>query len=42
MVHGLHCCVEEYGNEDDFVVCKIDLRNAFNLVSRQVLLDECN
>ena len=42
VVHGLRCCVEEQGNEDDLVVTKIDLRNAFNLVSRQMLLDECN
>ena len=28
-------------NDKDFVVMKIDLRNAFNLVSRQALLDEC-
>ena len=27
--------------EDDFVVAKIDMRNAFNLVSRQAFLDEC-
>ena len=28
-------------NANDFVVMKIDLQNAFNLVSRQALLDEC-
>ena len=27
--------------EDDFVVGKIDMRNAFNLVSRQAFLAEC-
>ena len=27
--------------EEDFVVFKIDIHNAFNLVSRQALLDEC-
>ena len=41
IVHGLHMCVEEHGNDNDFVVMKIDLRNAFNLVSRQALLEEC-
>lgn len=41
IVHGLRMCVEEHGNENDFVVMKIDLRNAFNLVSRQALLEEC-
>ena len=27
--------------EEDFVVFKIDMQNAFNLVSRQAVLDEC-
>ena len=26
---------------EDFVVFKIDMQNAFNLVSRQAVLDEC-
>ena len=41
MIHGLHGCVEAHCNDEDFVVLKIDLRNAFNLVSRQAFLDEC-
>ncbi|KAL5506409.1 hypothetical protein EMCRGX_G008040 [Ephydatia muelleri] len=41
IVHGLRICIEDHVNEYDFVVMKIDLRNAFNLVSRQALLDEC-
>ena len=41
MVHGLRCCVEEHWTDGDFVVLKIDLHNAFNLVSRQAILDEC-
>eukprot|EP00731_Ephydatia_muelleri_P022369 Em0014g960a len=41
IVHGLRSCIEEHQNEQDFVVMKIDVRNAFNLVSRQALLDEC-
>ena len=28
-------------NDDDFAMCKIDLTNAFNMVSRQALLEEC-
>ena len=32
--------MEEHGNDNDFVVMKIDLQNAFNHVSRQALLDE--
>ena len=39
--HELHICVEEHGNDNDFVVIKIDLWNAFNLASCQALLDEC-
>ena len=42
IVHGLRSCIEEHQNEHDFVVMKIDLRNAFNLVSCQALLDECS
>ena len=34
-------CVEENVNENDSVVMKIDLRNDFNLVSRQALLEQC-
>ena len=41
IVHGLSMCVEEHGNDNDSVVMKIDFRNAFNLVSRQALLEEC-
>ena len=41
IVHGLRMCVEEHGNDNDFIVMKIDLRNAFNLVSCQALLEEC-
>ena len=42
IVHGLRDCVEEHWNERDFVVMKVNLCNAFNLVSRQALLDECS
>ncbi|KAL5502816.1 hypothetical protein EMCRGX_G009650 [Ephydatia muelleri] len=42
IVHGLRSSMEDHQNEQDFVVMKIDLRNAFNLVSRQALLDECS
>ena len=34
-------CVEEHGNDNDFIVMTIDLRNVFNLVSGQALLVEC-
>ena len=40
IIHGLGICVEDYGNDDDLLM-KIDLWNAFNLVYHQALLDEC-
>ena len=42
IIHGLRHCVEEHWMDEDFAVMKIDMRNAFNLVSRQALLDECS
>ena len=33
--------MDEHWDSDDVVVLKIDMKNAFNLVSRQALLDEC-
>ena len=41
VIHGLRACMEGHWNDDDFAVVKVDMRNAFNLVSRQALLDEC-
>ena len=41
MVHGLRKCIENHWDDEDFVVLKIDMRNAFNLVSRYALLQEC-
>ena len=43
IIHGvLVCrCVQDHWNDDDFVLCKIDLTNAFNMVSCQALLEEC-
>ena len=41
IIHGVHRCVQDYWNDDDFVMCKIDLTNAFNMVSRQAHLEEC-
>ena len=32
--------MDEHWDSDDFVVLKIDMKNVFNLVSRQALLDE--
>ena len=40
LVHGLRRCISEHWEDDDCVACKIDLRNAFNEVSRLALLEE--
>ena len=40
IAHGLRRCVEEHWYDTEFVVLKVDLKNAFNLVSRQALLIE--
>ena len=41
LVHSLRHCISEHWEDDYFVACKLDLRNAFNEVSRQALLKEC-
>ena len=42
IAHGLRDCVDENWHVEGFIVLKIDLVNAFNLVSRQALLSECS
>ena len=42
IVHGLRRCVEDHWLDNDFAVIKIDMTNAFNLVSREALLLECS
>eukprot|EP00731_Ephydatia_muelleri_P022960 Em0015g543a len=37
----LRDCIEQHWLENDFVVLKVDLKNAFNMVSRQAVLNEC-
>ena len=41
VIHGLHACMDQHWFDDEFGVLKIDMKNAFNLVSRQALLFEC-
>ena len=41
VIHSLRHCIEAYWQHGDFVVFKVDMSNAFNLVSRQVVLEEC-
>ena len=41
VIHGLRACIDKHWFDDDIGVLKIDMKNAFNLVSRQALLSEC-
>eukprot|EP00731_Ephydatia_muelleri_P006120 Em0003g368a len=41
LVHGFRRCISEHWGDREFVACKVDLKNAFNEVSRQALLEEC-
>ena len=41
VTHGLRICIEEHRGDDDFVAFKVDMKNAFNVVSRQAVVDEC-
>ena len=41
IVHYLQSCIEDHCSDKDFVVLKVDMTNAFNLVSRQAILDDC-
>ena len=40
-IHRLRWCIEDHWADDNFVTLKVDMTNAFNLVSRQAVLDEC-
>ena len=42
IAHGLRACMEEHWVEDNFAVLKVDMKNAFNMVSHQALLSECS
>ena len=41
VVLGLRACMDKHSEDDDFAVVKVDMHNAFNLDSRQAILDEC-
>ena len=41
IIRGLRKCIDDHWDDDEFVVFKVDMRNAFNMVSRQAILDEC-
>ena len=40
IVHGVRRCFQDHWKDEDFVIRKIDLTNAFNMVSRQALLED--
>ena len=40
--HGLRACIENHWLDGDFVVLKVDMKNAFNMISRPALLSECS
>ena len=40
VTHGLRIWIEEHWSDDDFVAFKIDMKNAFNAVSRQAVVEE--
>ena len=40
-MHGLRRCLDVHWHDPGFVCMKVDMKNAFNLVSRQSLLDQC-
>ena len=42
VIDRLRNCMDKHWNTEDFVVLKVDMRNAFNVVSRQAVLDECS
>ena len=42
IIHGLRRCVEDHWSDNDFAVIKIDMKNAFNIISREALLSECS
>ncbi|KAL5488731.1 hypothetical protein EMCRGX_G017716 [Ephydatia muelleri] len=41
IVHSLRKCSEENWFGGDFVVFKVDMSNAFNMVSKQAVMDQC-
>ena len=40
VIHQVRECMEEHWMDEDFVCFKVDMKNAFNLVSRQTVLEE--
>ena len=41
IIHEVRRYVKNHWKDEDFVMCKIDLTNTFNMVSCQALLEKC-
>eukprot|EP00731_Ephydatia_muelleri_P011926 Em0006g820a len=41
IIHSLRSSIDDHWFDEDFNVAKVDLRNAFNLVSRNAVLENC-
>ena len=41
LAHIVRSCIEKHWMDDDFGKLTVDMRNAFNLASRQAMLSEC-
>jgi hypothetical protein len=40
-VHATRSLIKDHWEDDDFAILKVDMRNAFNTVSRQEVVDQC-
>ena len=40
-IHSLRSCIDDHWLDEDFTVAKVDLRNAFNLVALNAVLEKC-
>ena len=41
IIHTVRGCIEDHWLDEDFVCFKVDMQNAFNLVSRQAIFRKC-
>jgi hypothetical protein len=41
VVHKMRAILGDHWEDEDFVILKVDMKNAFNMVSRQAVMDEC-
>ena len=41
IIHSLRSCIDDHWFDEDFTVAKVDLSNAFNLVSRNEVIENC-